>query len=936
MHMLSPAPRILNLPAHPALAAARPADPDIVPPKFTLVRTKTQLPRNYGDTLRRERLENLHSEVLQRLLTVVMAPPGCGKSTLARQWAEAAVGQGTKVAWFSIDADDNDPHRFLLYLHQAVAHSGFGGWTAASDAPRYDPDRSPSELSSALINRIAESGEELLVVLDSYAWITDANIHSQIAYILANAPANLHLVILTSDLPPLPIGRLRARNQLLELNSGAIRFTKAETLALFRKNAQLPIPSAQLEELYRFTQGWAAAVRIISLTLGTLGNSPSLVRGTIDCRIFDAIDQYLDDLFANFPADLIDMMVDTSIVESLSLPLCLALADGDSSETFFCQIRQQQILIPSDPERGTYTYPAPVRRYLHKKLLRKGNRHMAMLHRRAHAWYAQNGQWDGAVDHALSIGDTEAAIGLMQSHGMSILKAGSYGTLLKWHRRVAGLSVAIPDRVRLSFAWAHAVSDKPDSALDLLDRITGSARQPLSPAIVAECQAIRMVALVLSDRIAEAIEAGAACTAQNLADSWMRSVVANVELYSHLHAGRWPAFFAGSSVLTAPGEGEANTHVLRLSILGLAALLRGQLALAERYSAEALRLAPATKAKEFFCFFAWPSGLLAALYYEQSRLDELEALLAGRLEAIAASGYLDCTLAAFLAAARTASTRGNLAEALAILDRAEGIAIDRKWSRLEAAVLLERIRLFLDEGRREEAEGCERRLSRLSAETGIADTSPTCSAAQMSRIGQAYLDIHAGRAAAAIAPLTDLLDRFTKNGNELFAVRMGTLLAIACFKSDRRDEAETLFRATLEKAEKSGFVRSVVDQGPETRELLAGLCASLKGKDDCARLHQHCERALKACPGAAGAGAERSRPAARKEPAGSPLTPKEHDVLALMARGQSNKEIARSLNVAPETIKTHLKNIFFKLSVDRRIQAVAKAQALGLLAREPA
>src|SRR6185369_10035467 len=145
------------------------------------------------------------------------------------------------------------------------------------------PERSPSEISSVLINWVAEAGEELLVVLDNYSWITDANIHGQISYILANAPSNLHLVILASDLPPLPIGRLRAGNQLFELNSAAIRFTKAETLEQFRKNALMPIPYEQLEELYRFTQGWAAAVRIISLGMGKLGNSPTLVRGILDC-----------------------------------------------------------------------------------------------------------------------------------------------------------------------------------------------------------------------------------------------------------------------------------------------------------------------------------------------------------------------------------------------------------------------------------------------------------------------------------------------------------------------------------------------------------------------------------------------------------------------------------------------------------------------------
>ena len=908
---------------------------DTAKPQLTLVCTKTQIPRQYGAPLSRTRLENLSQDVFERLLTLVMAPPGCGKSTLAHQWSEAARLRGLKVAWFSIEADDNDPYRFLCYLLQAIADADTSYRNINSDTPLRDFEGSPSALSSLLINRIAELGDELLIILDGYSWITDENIHDQLTYILANAPTNLHLVILTSDLPPLPIGRLRASNQLLELNSSAIRFTKAETLELFRRSSAISIPYPQLEELYRFTQGWAAAVRIISLTIGNLGNSPALARGTMDCRILDAIDQYLDDLFASFPEDLIDMMVDTSIVESLSLPLCLALSDDEKADTYFCQIRQQQILISSDPERGRYTYPAPVRRYLQKRLVRKGNRHIAMLHRRAHGWYTENMQWDNAVDHALAVGDTETAIACMEEHGMSILKIGSYGTLIKWHQKVAGLAVTIPERVWLSFAWAYAVSDKSNLAFELLERVAAASPQPLSSKLQAESKAICAVAFALSDRIAQAMEAVAACPSRLLPDRWMSSVVANIELYGHLHTGQWTDFFSESSVLNAPDEAESNAHVLRLSILGWAALLRGQSALAERYAVEALHLAPTTKAKDFFCFSAWPSGLLATLYYEQGRLDDLQVLLSNRLEAIAASGSLDCTMSAFIAAARTASIQGSLSEGLAILDRAEGIALSRKWARLEAAVLLERIRLFLDEDRLAEAEGCQQRLSQLSKETGLADTSPTCSPAQMAQIGQAYLAIHVGLAEQTIAPLGELLKLFSKNCNELFAVRTGTLLSIAHFKLNHNIEAEHVFREVMARAEKAGFIRSVLDQGAETVKLLNGLRATLRGNVACTKLHAYCETLLAASHGTPGSNEPTFRlPSGKKGSAGCSLTPKEHNVLTLIASGQSNKEIARSLNVTPETIKTHLKNIFFKLSVDRRIQAVAKAQSLGLLARE--
>lgn len=937
MQSLNPAPRTPG-PTHLALARLDPAptrdraadaDPLL---EFMPIHTKTRMPRDCGDTLRRERLEKYRSEVQRRLLTLVIAPPGCGKTTLARQWAEQLARQGAKVAWFSIDPDDNDPLRFMLYLDRAVAGAGFERFAARADAMRHDPSRSFSEMSSALINRVAEMGDELVIVLDNYAWITDAAIHGQVAYILNNAPSNLHVVILASAPPPLPIGRLRARNQLFELNSNAIRFTRSEMQELLGGEGGSAIEPAQLQEIYRFTQGWAAAVRIIALKLDKSGKSSPSGRSLVDCRIFDAVDEYLEELFLGFPDELIDMMMHTSLVDSVSLPLCLALANSENSETYFCQLEQQQILMPLDPDRELFIYPASVRRNMYRKLARKGHHYLAMLHRRAYGWYAQDGQWDKAADHALAAGDSEIALGWMECHVMSILKAGRVGTLTRWHQRLSALPISIPQRVRLAFAWAYALSHALDPALDLLAVIGAFSPQALPPEIQAECDAIRALAYTVADRIDEAAEFAARCAGHRFPDPWIGSIVANVELYCRFRRGQWAAFFSEPAVLAAQGEGVSNTQVLRLSYLGFAALLRGQLGLAEKYCNDALRLSPAEKGSEVLHFSAWPIGLLANVYYEEGRLDELEALLENRMDCIVSSGNLDCTLGAFLAAARTAARKGKMAKALSLLEQAEGIAVKRKWTRLEAAVLLERLRLYVNENRQAEAEGCLRRLSQMPGGAGGDAVSPSCSAAQLVDIARAHFAVHCGRPEEAIAPLQALIGQFSANGNELFAVRLGTLLAIAHAKAGRGDTAEQAFRATVERAEKGGFVSAVIDHGPEAGKLLSRLAASLEHGESAQRLRKHSERMLRDWkrdfePHPAGE-------APGKETGGCSLTPKEHEVLALMANGQSNKEIARNLSVAPETVKTHLKNIFFKLSVERRMQAVAKAQALGLLARD--
>lgn len=924
----------------PALArlvreAARQLAPDAPPAESMLVRTKVRIPTACGDVIDRERLLRLGEQVRQRLLSLVVAPPGCGKTTLAAQWSRAVAAQGGRIGWFSIDADDNSPLRFLLYLREAIVEAGLGKRASGEPALSAGPWHEPSALSSALINWIAEGEDDLLVVLDNYAWVTDGEVHRQVSFLLDNAPANLHLVILTSNPPPLPVGALRARNQLLELNIDTIRFTRSETLDLLQTVIKGPIPYAQLRELHRLTHGWAAAVRIASLAMKDADAPLSPQRGTVDGAMLDAIDQYLDELFAGFPADLVQMMVDSSIVDALSLPLWEALTRGEDTETFFHQITQQQILIPLDREHGLYGYPGLVRRHLHRMLAAKGSWHATLLHRRAYAWYAGEKDWASAIDHALAAGDAELALQWMASNAMLTLTAGNVGTLLKWHEKVATLALVPAQRVRLAFAWAHAISRSLDAALEIVSVVeSAGGGEPLPASLAAEGHVIRAMAYALADRLGEASAHLARCERGALSEDWMGAVVACIELHHRFCAGQWAAFYSEASFIASRFKGEVEAQMFRLSLLGLAALLRGHTECAARYCDDALRILPAADARDAFHFSAWPAGVLASIYHVQGRSDEVDRLLVDRLDGIAASGSLDCMLGAFTAAARARARKGRLTEALAILEQAEAIAVENEWLRMEAAVLLERTRIYVAEHRFDEAEGCVRRLSLLADGEEIEPMAALCTAGRFAELAKAHLVVRCGRAAEAVAPLTHLQQDFLKEGNELFGVAVGTLLSIALLRAGMAGEAADTFRAVLERAARCGFVNPVADQGAEVAVLLAGFLDSLSAGEECESLRDHAQRILRQLEPPRHEHPSAAAEVSEKAPAVTcALTPKEQEVLTLIARGQSNKEVARSLKVAPETIKTHLKHIFAKLEVERRIQAISKAQSLGLLGR---
>lgn len=867
-------------------------------------------------------------------MTLVVAPSGCGKTTLARQWGERFSARKICVAWYSVDSEDNNPLRFLRYLHHAVDSAGFGHSTLIESA-QHDSDRTLSELSSALINRAAEVDEQLVVVIDNYSWITETQIHDQISYILNNAPTNLHLVILTSDQPPFPIGVLRARNQLLELNSKEICFTRHETLELLSGIEGAIIQPQQLREIHGYTQGWPAAVQIVAQTINKSEASSPSRRGILDRRVFDAIDEYIDDLFVKYPSDVMDMMVDTSIVDSVSPALWSALTGHSDIEAYFRQLRQQQVLVPADPDRDLFAYPVPVRRYLRNKLSAKGNQHVAALRRSAYEWYAQNGFWDLAIDHALACGDIETALGWMELHAMSLLKAGYVSSVIKWHRLAPTFSVTLPEKIRLAFAWAHAISRSLTPALELVAGVCKESAETLSVETEAECNAVRVVAYASADQLDQAQGALEKCSGYSFSDPWISNLISSINLYCHFRSGRWEPFFAEPTNLNAQGEGETNTHVLRLTILGFATLLRGQAEQAEKLANEALRLTPPIRKKDVLHFAAWPSSLLASTYYETGRFDDLGSLLEDRMEEVLSSGYLDCVMVTSLAAARNASRQSGLAAALDVLERAETTAIQHRWPRLEAAVVLERLRFYLSENRRAEAEGCLLRLTQLPQGNGAGDSYTVVTISQMIEIAKAHIDIFSGHMNEAINALEALLPQFMTSGNELFTTRIGTLLSIAYLNAGHGEIANDTFGETLERAEKAGFVSAIVDQGLEVGALLSHFVTTQENNKGMQRQRKFAERLLRDWKSMHAETADRSGSATSDEnlPECS-LSPKEREVLALMARGLSNKEIARNLGVTPETIKTHIKRMFAKLSVDRRAQAIDKAHALGLLSRE--
>jgi LuxR family maltose regulon positive regulatory protein len=365
-----------------------------------LLSTKISIPVARARSVARPRLLAALTDGLRlgRRLTLVCAPAGFGKTTLLREWADAA---GRTTAWLTVDEDDNDPRRFLCYV--AAALQAVEGRIRTDSQPGGDID--PRDMLVSLINDLAAAETELLLVLDDYHLITAFPVHDLVAYLLANQPRGFHLIIGTREDPPLPLARMRARDQLTEVREHALRFRTDEAAAFLNQTMTLGLSPEATLSLARRTEGWAAGLQLAGLALRqqeVAGESGLTARDFV--AAFAADDRYiLDYLMAEVlgrePEPVRDFLRETSVLDRLCAPLCDAVTGRDDATAMLEHLAGANLfLTPLDARHEWYRYHVLFAEVLSLTLPapRQGE-----LHRRAASWCEAHGLADMARHHTL-------------------------------------------------------------------------------------------------------------------------------------------------------------------------------------------------------------------------------------------------------------------------------------------------------------------------------------------------------------------------------------------------------------------------------------------------------------------------------------------------------------------------------------------------------
>jgi LuxR family maltose regulon positive regulatory protein len=294
--------------------------------QYPLLQTKLHIPPIRPELVSRSRLIERLNAGLNRKLTLISAPAGFGKTTLLSEWVASA---GEPIAWLSLDGEDNDPARFLNYFLAALQQIDPGiGETAQlmSQAPQPPP---PQSLLTSLINDLADLPASCILVLDDYHLIQTMPIHQQLAFLLERLPPQAHLVIATREDPPLPLARLRARNQIVDVRQSDLTFTEEETADVLRRVMGLDLSSADIATLGRRTEGWIAGLQLVALSMRNSDDLQGLVASFAGSHRY-ILDYLVEEVFRQQSPYVQDFLLQTSILDRLTAPLCNAITGRGS------------------------------------------------------------------------------------------------------------------------------------------------------------------------------------------------------------------------------------------------------------------------------------------------------------------------------------------------------------------------------------------------------------------------------------------------------------------------------------------------------------------------------------------------------------------------------------------------------------------------------
>ncbi|HEU4913367.1 MAG TPA: LuxR C-terminal-related transcriptional regulator [Actinomycetes bacterium] len=912
-----------------------------------LLETKLYAPPPPRGLVPRSRLiEQLDAGTASRLM-LVSAPAGFGKTTLLAAWLAArpaapaeqvAASSGYAVAWVSLGQGDSQPQTFWSYVVAALQRVAPGVGETARVLLQAVPPAPTATVLTTLLNDVGSTDGDIVLVLDDYHVIDSADVHEGMAFLVDHSPPQLHVVVAGRADPALPLARLRARGELVEVRAADLRFTPEEAATYLNGVMGLKLTVADVAALESRTEGWIAALQLAALSMQGRGDVAEFIAGFAgDARY--VVDYLVEDVLARQPEDVQTFLLQTSVLDRLSGALCDAVTERSGGQAMLDSLdRANLFLVPLDDRRRWYRYHHLFADMLRARLLDEQPDLVHLLHRRASAWYEENGDLAVAIDHSLAGGDFDRAADLVELAAPSLRRLRQESTLRAWMDAIPDAQFQVRPVLSNDYVGSLMATGEIDgvepylrNAERWLAAISTEGRRPQDrpqDMVVVDEEGFQTLptrvamhragqALMLGDRTGCVTHARRALDLASEDDHLGRAAASAL-----IGLAAWGD---GDVAAAQAGYTESWTHMQRAGhiadVLGLAVTLgdlhvvQGRLRDAMRTYEEALRLAAVQDGPVLRGTADMYVGM-AALHRERNDLATANELLLRCEELGEHLGLPQNPHRWRVATARVREAEGDLDAAAHLLADADRVYAG-DFSPDVRPIPAMRARLSIAQGKLDEAR-------RWARERGLSSQDDVSYLHEFDHVTLARLllaEYRRERLVSSGQQALELLQRLLQAAED--GGRTGTVLEILVLQAlGHQSRGDTLAAlAPLERAltlaAPEDYVRIFTDEGPPMHALLTAAAQRGIATAYVRRLMTSFDETR-----------------ARRTPAAGmvePLSDRELDVLRLLATDLGGPDIARELVLSLNTVRTHTKNIYTKLGVNNRRAAVRRATELDLL-----
>ena len=896
-----------------------------------LINTKTFAPIADQEFIHRFRLFEKIDQYQSKSITVVCAPAGFGKTTLVSDWIHF---QKIPATWLSLDKNDNDLLRFFLYIYHALQKTDPDIGEEIVTKIQSNERINAETIASNLINDISDSRHPFVLVLDDFHLIESAGIHQALVLLLDNSPPNIHIILTTRSEPPLMISKRRARNQIIEIGASDLRFNPNEASEYLNQTKKINLSDHDIQTLNQRTEGWIVGLQLAVLSLTDQNHHSEFIRKFSGMHRF-VTDYLIDEVLNHQSEEIQQFLLKTSILNQMCADACNALLENENSQETIEQLEKSNLfIIKLDHTRTWYRYHHLFSDLLRSRL-KRANLDLNSLYLKAYVWHLQQGLTEEAIFYGLKGKYFEVVADLIEEKAFHFYWSNNVKIVQEWLVAIPENFTASRPHLQILKAYLEINSGKLRAA----DQTFSAVRNQINNCSDIESETCQ----VIKGRAASGLTAISYHYHMKWLDTLDHAKTTLRLLPKDYLFDRCVASFHGGGALIALGDLEQASDYLNnaktlsdlsrypfarfliQSYLGDLKYNRGQLKQAQLIYKEVFELASeidghGTKSPSSGSVIG-----LAKVHYEWNQLNESLKYLEKLVSITEKEEFIDQMMLSHSTMIKLQCTLENFDEAQEYLRRivfsAENYGVSETiFCRIDFL----KIETDLASGNIEKAsyrikkyyQGASQNVS-CEKETELL-TYTRCLIAQ-NQVKQAK------------DTLILLLDLANNQGRINSVIKLGTVIAKCNYlQKDTLKGMDYLLNA-LELAESEGFIRIFIDEGEPIRNLLSKLLKTNDVKLKSRISQDYVQTLLNHFAQGQFSEAPTNRLKRQLSSVDDHLTPRETDVIRLLAKGMQYSEIADRLEISENTLKYHIKNIYSKLQVNNRMQAVTAAQELSII-----